>query len=75
MDGEPIERGAYHDQVDEEGLPAALGHFAHGVVTFESEPALLKRCGMLLPGEAERVKAAAYRPRAFKERSGAALSA
>jgi hypothetical protein len=60
--GAPIERGALHDQVDTDGAPLALAYFAHGAVTFESEPAFLKRHGLLLEGEAGRIKPAQYKP-------------
>ena len=60
--GKPIERGALHDQVDAEGLPLALAYFAHPAVSFESQAALLKRLGVLLEGEAARIKPAGYKP-------------
>ena len=59
--GEPIERGAYHDQVDEAGLPLALELVpASRQVRFESEAGLLRRLGLLLEGEAGRVKRGAF---------------
>ena len=64
--GGPIERGAYHDQVDGEGLPLALGEFSHGVVGFESQAACLKRLNLLGEAEAARVTRSQYRPRTFK---------
>jgi hypothetical protein len=62
VDGPPIMRGALHDQVDAAGLPLALGAFHHGRVAFESSAALLKRRGLFIDGEAERVPRSAYKP-------------
>ena len=64
--GTPLERGALHDQVDEEGLPVALGQLSHGAVGFESEAACFKRLNLLGEAEAARVTRSQYRPRSFK---------
>ena len=69
--GRPIMRGALQDQVDGEGLPVALGYFAHPAVAFESQASLLRRLGLFLEGEAGRIPSSAHRP----ERVAAATEA
>jgi hypothetical protein len=61
--GAPIEAGALRDQVDDEGLPLALGCFERAeAVAFESQAACLKRLGLLSADEAQRLKPAAFGP-------------
>ena len=51
VSGKPIETGAIHGQIDDDGLPLALGYFPHGRVGFESQASYLERLGLVLPGE------------------------
>lgn len=65
VSGEPIERGALHDQLDEAGLPVALSYFEHGRVSFESQAACLRRLRLLAADELAAVPASALRPEAI----------
>jgi hypothetical protein len=53
-------------QVDDEGLPRALGESTHEAVTVESEATYLRRANLLRENEAARVTRSQYRPRTLR---------
>jgi hypothetical protein len=69
--GDRLERGAYHDRVDDEGLPLALALLPHGSVrTFDSQAAYLRRLKLLLSGEAEALPADAFQAECIEVEDG-----